>query len=596
MRPRFPVLAPLAALLAAALAACSAVQPRRAPVPPADLILRGGSIFTARPGDALAEALAVRGGRIAYVGTDAEAERFVGPATRVVELGGKFVMPGLVDGHVHTLKGGQILASCSLRYEALTRTQLRERVAACLEQDADAGPDAWLEVWAWQAQGMIPAGARVTKQTLDRLPTQRPILLRSSDGHIALANSRALALAGIGKNTLDPPSGKLERDASGAPNGLLFDRGAIEMVASAMPPLSPAQLKRHIAAAHAHLLSIGVTAYFAAATTPDQLAAWLPAPEGPRAHLAIVVDPAVEREPRKVAARVRALRDGMRQPDLRVDTIKFFLDGVMEFPAQTAALLEPYRDGGEGELYADPAVLARLATRLDADGWQLHLHTIGDRAVRTALDALEAARAANGPRDARHTLTHLELVDPADVPRFAALGAVANFSPQWAQRDAFTVDALEPYIGPARHARLYPIRDLLAAGARVSFGSDWPVDPADRFAAIETAVTRQRASEQPGTLPGVLGESQRLSVAEALRAYTAEAAYQLHREADFGSLAPGLLADFLVLDASPFEIARRAISELKVLETWMEGRRVYDAASAPEQPPAPTPPASLRMH
>ena len=594
MRPLRANFAWLAALPALALMACSAAQPKQPPPQPAELVLRGGKIFTAGPDDGLAEAMTVRGGRIAYVGSDAEAARYVGLGTRVVELAGRFVMPGIIDGHIHPVKGGQILASCSLGYAALTRTQLRERVAACLAADAENGPNDWLEVWAWQAQGIMPAGATITRKTLDRIETTRPILVHGSDGHIGLANSRALELAGITPETLDPPGGRLLRNSSGAPNGYLVD-GAITMVASAIPPLTQAQLRRYLAAAHEHLLSIGVTAYFAAAVTPDQLAAWMPPPAGPRAHLAIVVEPALEREPNPLAARVRGIREGMRDPNLRVDAIKFFLDGVMEHPAQTAALLSPYLGGDGGELYADPGVLGRLATKLEADGWQLHFHAIGDRAVRTALDAIEAARTANGPRDARHTLTHLELVDPADVPRFAELGALANFSPQWAQRDAFTVDTLEPYIGSTRHARLYPIRDLLRAGARVSFGSDWPVDPADRFDAIETAVTRERATDAPGGLPGALGEGQRIAITDALRAYTAAAAYQLHREAELGALAPGLLADFIVLDANPFAISRKAISELRVLETWMAGQRVYDAAASPRTPAAPAPPASQRL-
>jgi len=597
MRPNCAICAPLVALLALALTACSAGQ-LQAPPPAADVVLRGGEIFTASAGDALAEAMAFRGHRIVYVGSDGEAARHIGPATRVIDLAGKFVMPGIVDGHVHPLKGGQILSSCSLGYETLTRTQLRERVAACLAAEPGEAAGDWLEVWAWQAQGILPAGAHVTKNTLDRIDTARPILVRGADGHTALANSRALELAGITADTLDPPNGKLLRDESGAPNGYLVDVGAIAMVASAIPPLAPAQLQRHLSAAHAYMLSIGVTAYLAAAATPDQLAAWMPPPPGPRAHLAIVVDPTIEREPNAVAARVRAVRAGMQQQNLRVDTIKFFLDGVMEHPAQTAALLSPYLEGDDGELYADPGVLARLAIKLEADGWQLHFHTIGDRAVRTALDAIESARSANGPRDARHTLAHLELVDPADVPRFAALGAVANFSPQWAQRDAYTIDTLEPYIGSARHARLYPIRDLLVAGARLSFGSDWPFDPSDRLDAIETAVTRERATDGPGALAGALGRSQRIAVVDALRAYTAGAAHQLHREAELGALAPGLLADFIVLDASPFTIPRREISELRVLETWVGGERAYvakepgDAASMPRAPVA----AALRAH
>jgi hypothetical protein len=564
------------AAAAVALAACT-TSPPPPPPPAADLVLRGGVVFSAVAGAPLAEAIALRAGRIAFVGSNAGVAAHVGKTTRVVELAGKFVMPGLVDGHVHPLKAGQILSSCSLQYEPLTRTQVRERIAGCLAAEPEADSDDWLEVWAWQAQGIVPAGAKISRKTLDRLETQRPILVHGADGHTALANSRALELAGIRADTLDPPDGKLLRDESGAPSGYLLD-GAIDLVDSAIPAATSEQMRAHLAAAHAHMLSIGVTAYLAASVPPDQLAAFAPPPPGPRAHIAFVVDPALEHDPMQAAARVRALRDGMQYPGLGASTIKFFLDGVMEHPAQTAALLAPYLGGGGGELYADPGVLARLATKLDADGWQLHFHAIGDRAVRSALDAIEAARAANGPKDARHTITHLELVDPADVPRFAALGVVANFSPQWAQRDAYTIDTLEPYIGSERHARLYPIRTLLGAGAALAFGSDWPVDPSDRFDAIETAVTRERATSAAGALPGPLGANEALSLAEALRAYTAGAAHQLHREHELGALAPGLLADFIVLAANPFEIPPAALSELRVLETWMNGERVYEAA------------------
>jgi len=578
------------AALALALDACTASPPAPPPPPAADLVLRGGVVFSAVAGERLAQAIALRGGRLAFVGSDAGVAAHVGKATRIIELDGKFVMPGLVDGHVHPLKAGQILSSCSLQYEPLTRTQVRERIAACLAAEPQASADNWFEVWAWQAQGIVPAGARISRKTLDRLETQRPILVHGADGHTALANSRALELAGITADTLDPPDGKLLRDKAGAPNGYLLD-GAIDLVDSAIPAASAEQLRANLAAAHAYMLSIGVTSYLAASVTPDQLAAFAPPPPGPRAHIAFVVDPTLERDPVPTAARVRALRDGMQYAGLGVGTIKFFLDGVMEYPAQTAALLDPYAGGNSGELYTDPEVLARLAIKLEADGWQLHFHAIGDRAVRTALDAIEAARNTNGPRDARHTITHLELIDPDDVPRFAELGVVANFSPQWAQRNAYTIDTLEPYIGSERHARLYPVRALAAAGAKLSFGSDWPVDPSDRFDAIETAVTRERATNGLGALPGVLGANQSLPLGQALRTYTAGAAYQLHREGEIGTLAPGLLADFIVLGSSPFEIPPAALSELRVLETWMNGERVYEAGPAAPAEQAKTPPS-----
>jgi hypothetical protein len=369
----------------------------------------------------------------------------------------------------------------------------------------------------------------------------------------------------------------LLRDASGAPSGYLLD-GAIALVSGAVPPPTEEERRAHLEAALEHLASIGVTSFLSAAVTPDQVGAYAAlaaAPEThPRAHLAIVVDPTVERDPVGVVARLARVRETLDRDALRVRTAKIFLDGVMEHPAQTAALLAPYQGGGSGELYAPPAALTALVAALDAQGWQVHFHAIGDRAVRAALDAIESARRANGERDARHTLTHLELVDPADVKRFAALGAVASFSPQWALRDAFTLEALEPYIGPERHRRLYPIRSLADAGAALAFGSDWPVDPADRLDAIETAVTRERATDAGGQ-PGPLGADQAISVEAALRAYTVGAAYQLQRERELGTLAPGLLADFIVLDASPLAVPPREISELRVLQTWVGGQQIY---------------------
>ncbi len=559
-------------------------EPHAPRIPAADFVLRGGSVFSAGDSDTLSQALALTGDRIVFVGSDADAAAHIGRKTRVIELAGRFVMPGIVDGHVHPLSGGAMLESCSLAYLPLTRTELKERVAACLAAETDAGAGDWLEVRQWQAQEIVPPGAKLTKRTLDQIETPRPILVRSADGHIALASSRALERAGILAETPDPPNGKLGRDASGAPNGLLFD-GAIELVESMIPPPSLAQQEHQLGAATRHLAAVGVTTFLAAAVGVEQLPVYTALAERgellQRAHLALVVTPAVEHSPEAVVARLRGAREGNPAQGVAIDTAKIFLDGVMEAPAQTSALLEPYlgTDGKRGELYAEPGELAALVTALDADGWRVHFHATGDRAVRAALDALAAAREKNGARGVRHAIAHLELVDPADVPRFAELGGVALFSPQWALRQAFTMQMLEPYLGPERMARLYPIHSLLAAGAHVSFGSDWPVDPVDRLYAIETAVTRERANEVLGQ-PGKLAPDQAITLAQALRAYTAGSAYQLGREQELGSLAPGKLADFVVLDRNPFAGPPSAISDAKVVATWVGGKPTYQAPDA----------------
>jgi hypothetical protein len=334
-----------------------------------------------------------------------------------------------------------------------------------------------------------------------------------------------------------------------------------------------------------HLNALGVTSVFDAAASEAALAAWAALRDAGKLTLrtsaAMVVAPEEMRDPAAAVARLAALQQRHAGGLLRVRTAKFFADGVMEFPAQTAALLDPYWENGKpgasrGALYFDPAAFTRSVVALDAAGFAVHVHAIGDAAVRAALDAFAGALEANGGAlHARGAVTHLELVDPADLPRFAALGVTASFSPQWALSDAYTREALEPFLGPEREARLYPIRSLAAAGAPLAFGSDWPVDPSDRFDAIETALTRRRS--EPGGRPEPLGAHEAVDLDTALAAYTRGAARQLELDAEVGTLAPGRLADLIVLDRNLLATPPDAIGDTVVLATFLGGRLVYEA-------------------
>ncbi|CAM5601243.1 amidohydrolase [Streptomyces spiroverticillatus] len=542
---------------------------------PADLVLTGGTVHTVDAARSRATSVAVRGGRIVAVGHD-EVRDLIGRGTQVVDLAGKLLLPGFQDAHVHPVGGGVEMGQCDLT-GAITADEYRETIRAY----ADAHPEAeWITGGGWSMEAF--PGGTPDRAFLDALVPDRPVYLVNRDHHGGWANSRALEVCSVDRGTPDPADGRLERDADGVPTGMLQE-GAMGLVARHVPDLTDAQLLAGLLRAQALLHSHGITA-------------WQDALLGDHAGMA---DPA--------RAYAKAARDGLltarvvgslwwdrargeeqipellaRRADLtigdrlRASTVKIMQDGIAE--NHTAAMLDPYltacgcASDNSGISFIDPKSLSSYVTSLDAAGFQVHFHALGDRAVREALDAVEAARAANGHTDTRPHLAHLQVVHPNDVPRFRALGASANIQALWAAHEPQMDELTIPFLGAERAAHQYPFGDLLRAGATLCAGSDWPVSSPDPLAALQVAVTRR----EPGAdadVPVFLPE-QRIDLGSAVAAYTAGSAYVNHLD-ETGSIRPGLLADLTVLDRDIFAAPAEEIAEARVVATYVGGEAVY---------------------
>jgi predicted amidohydrolase YtcJ len=534
----------------------------------ADLVLRGGAVYTLTPAKPWAEAVAVSGGRIVFVGGDREASAFVGPRTRVVDLDGKMVLPGFHDTHVHPIDGGLEASQCTL-YDFSSPDQVAEAVRAY----AAAHPnDAWIRGSGWQLP--VFPDANPPKALLDRAVGDRPALLWAADGHSAWVSSKALALAGVTHATPDPPNGRIERDpATGEPSGTLRE-AATDLVAKLLPATTSAErldgLRRALRIANA----AGITALYEANARPEEVAAYAELER--RGELTARVRAALRVDPSKGVEQVAALDEERRRSTgalFRPDAAKIFADGVIE--AKTSYLVEPYVGTSDrGPRTFTPEALDALVAELDRRGFQVHVHAIGDGAVREALDAFERARRANGARDARHVIAHLELVDPSDVPRFRRLGVVADFQPLWAYRDTYITKLTEPVLGPERSSRLYPIGSLVRSGAAWAFGSDWPVTSIAPLDAIQVAVTRRGLDAGPGEawLP-----EERIALPDAIAGYTSRAAF-----VDFwdetGTIEVGKQADLVVLGENLFDVPPERIHGVKVVTTLLGGKEVFRAS------------------
>jgi predicted amidohydrolase YtcJ len=535
----------------------------------ADLLIVGAPVWTGDPARPWADAVAVRAGRVAAAGPEPEVAALRGPATRVLRLDGGLVVPGFADAHVHTAAGGLELAQCDLH-----GVEPEAYAATVARYAAERPGEPWVLGGGWVMDAFGTDGPSAA--ALDAVVADRPVLLESTDGHSAWVNRRALELAGITRATPDPPRGRIERDAAGEPTGVLHE-AAMGLVADLAPEPGPAGWQAAIERGQAHLHRLGITAWQDAAVGPEMLAAYRAVAEAGRLTGRAVA--ALRWHPGEGLAQLDGLverRGTGTVGRLRATAVKIFADGVFE--NRTAAMLAPYLDGdgrptgntGIGMLGASE--LAAAVTALDARGFDVHVHAIGDRAVRETLDAFEAAAAANGRRDARHQIAHLQFVHPDDRPRFRRLGVVANAQPYWSCLDGYMRELTLPFLEPERAGWQYPWASLRRAGAILAFGSDWTVSTADPLEEIEVAVNRVAPDDRDGEpfLP-----AERLDLPAALAAFTSGSAYALRLEAQTGSVTPGRLADLAVLDRDPFDPAAGPIGDTRVVATLVEGEPVH---------------------
>lgn len=537
---------------------------------PPDLILTGAPVYTMDAVRSWQEAVAITNGLITAVGFDDEVRALAGPGTRVLDVSECLVLPGFQDAHAHPLEGGVSQLQCDL-HDLSERVEYLEAVG----RYAASHPDLeWISGDGW-AMPAFPGGTP-HRSDLDAVVPDRPVFLFNRDGHGAWVNGKALQLAGITSATADPVDGRIERDDEG-PTGTLHE-GAMDLVMKVMPETTQAQMEEGILVAQRYLHSLGITAWQDARVEPAHLAAYRAVLD--RGELSARVVLSLLWDHRADEAQIGGLverREIGNAGNLAANTIKIFQDGVVE--NFTAAMTQPYLDAAgnsteQGGLsMVPPEDLKRFVTLLDAQGFQVHFHAIGDRAVREALDAIEAAWGANGRRDARHHIAHIQVIHPDDIPRFRRLGVVANAQPFWACEDAQMRDLTLPFLGRPRSDWQYPFASLRKAGAPMAFGSDWPVSTPDPLLEMEVAITRVCTDER--TAPPFLPE-ERLDLPAALAGFTIGAAYVNRLDHISGSVEVGKRGDLCVVDRNVFKLEPdEPLGETNVLLTLVDGKPVY---------------------
>lgn len=531
----------------------------------ADLVIRGCRVFTPDGPSPSATAVAVTGDLIQAVGTGDELAGMIGPRSEVIEARGGLVTPGFIDAHVHPATSG--LDRLRLSFEGC---QDADDAVAAIAAYAAAHPDQeWLVGAGW-LQSWFERGCP-SKQLIDQVVPDRPVLISNADGHGAWANSVALRRAGVTAATADPVDGRIERLPDGSPQGTLHE-GAVALVEEVSPDDTAEDFVAGLRRGQEELVRHGVTGWQDAAVRNEVQDAYLRLAES--GELLGRVVGALWWDRHRGLEQIEELveRREQRAPGFRPITVKLMLDGVAE--NSTASMLEPYLDAAgspsqvSGIDLIDPELLKEVVARLDGLGFQCHFHAIGDAAVRHALDAAEHAVTRNGPSAHRHHIAHLQVVHPDDIPRFGKLGVAANAQPLWAHNDDYQTDLTQPFIGAERTSWQYPFRDLLHSGARLAMGSDWGVTTCDVMQQLHVAVHRQFDTDS-----SPLGSDQALTPIEGLTAFTSGSAYVNHDEKRAGLLAPGMLADLVVLDRDPIPDA--AFRDTQVVTTVFGGRIVW---------------------
>ncbi|WP_372437279.1 amidohydrolase [Pseudomonas chlororaphis subsp. aureofaciens] len=552
-----------------------------------DLVLFNGQVFTADRAQPKVQALAVADGKVLQVGSDAQIKALIETGTRVIDLGGKTLMPGLIDSHSHAIFGGLEMTSANMQDQVVSLDELERKLRAWRD-DGKARHGDVLSIagmssayWA-QAEAL---GQRFNAGEWARVP----VVFTGSDHHTAWANDAMLERAGIDAALLKSLP-EAERDtigqlADGRPNGFLVDAGW-DRVAAKMPVPSNAALLNAAQSAVRYNNSLGITAWMdpAANAAPGeavfalkptaQTVGVLPAYKalaesgGMSAHVAalLVANPKSRPADLDVLEQVRQQFQGI--PNLTLPGVKIFADGVIEYPAQSAAMIDPYSNSRkQGELLIDPEHFGELVSAIDQRGWRVHIHAIGDRAVRESLNGIAQAR-QDRQSGIAHSITHLQMVNPKEFTRFKPLGVIASMQLLWASADDYTLDMIKPYVSALAFRYQYPAHSLLKQGATLAGASDWPVSSPNPWNAIAQAITRT------GPL-GVLNADERLDRETMFYAYTLNAARAIGLEQRIGSLSAGKQADFIVLDRDVFRVDEKALHETQVLQTWFAGREVY---------------------
>lgn len=539
----------------------------------ADIIFRNGPVYTVNGGREWARAVAVRRKQIVYVGDDAGVRSLIGPRTRVVDLAGKMLLPGFVDGHIHPMIGSVLTRGVDLQFD--TRDETLDALKA---YRAKQGKVDVVRGFGWRYNAFPATGPR--KEDLDQIWPDTPVILVAIDAHAAWVNSRALAMAGITKATKDPLPGFsfFQRDPqSGEPTGYLVEPPAALQVLGRIAPFTTKYIADSLEEWLPKASAAGITSIFDAGMVllPEETGFQLYQNLEREGKLPFRVvgstyynDPSFDPIPI-----IRALRNKFHSELVQASVLKLNIDGGEA--QRTAALLAPYTDdpSTSGDTLLPPKLLKDIILRADKDGLNIHIHSYGDRANRLCLDAFEAAIKVNAPRDRRHALAHVVILAPEDVPRFAALGITAQFSTQWSVADAYWQGVMRPRIG-ARAEQVYRTGSILRHGGNISLGSDWPAagyySTYRPLEAIEIATTRQELNkpDQPPLVP----LDERISLKEAVRAATMGPAYQLGLDHKIGSIEVGKLADLVVLDKNLFEVAPHDVHKTKVVMTVMNGQ------------------------
>jgi predicted amidohydrolase YtcJ len=536
----------------------------------ADVIISHGKVYTVNPAQPWAQAVAVKDGKIIAAGTDADIVKLAGKTTNMIDAKGQLVLPGFGDAHVHFMEGSLTLMGVKLD-DAKTIPAIQKRV----KEYAVAHPgDGWIQGMGWSYDAFGEA-ALPDKKYLDEVVSDRPVFLSCFDGHTTWANSKALQLAGIDRNTPDPENGKIVRDAQGNPTGALKE-AASGLVRKVVPEPTREERLKALRAGLLEARSHGVTRIHSAGGDFEYFDLYDELRKNgeltARFYVSYFLDPPGLAP--EIRNKLEKARSTYHDDWLSAGVVKTMLDGVVE--SHTAAMLTPYADNPaiKGKTFWEPAQYQSTVTELDKNGYQIFTHAIGDGAVRLALDSYQSMSAANGTKDSRPRIEHIETISEQDIPRFGKLGVIPSMQPLHAYPDADTLKVWLKSAGAEREPRAFAWHSIAQGGGRLAFGSDWPVVTISPWPGVQTALTRQTSEGQP--VGGFVPE-QRITLEQAIEGYTMGVAYAGKREKLEGSIENGKLADMIVVDQDLFAIDPHKIDQTKLMVTIVGGRVVYAA-------------------